>query len=523
MGADGSNADAEMSTPVETNVEASGSGPGEENVVKDDEVVMDTEEAAPEVDPKEQALEYKEKGNVEYRKKDYFSALDFYNLAIKEDPTNPAYYNNKAAAEMMLGRTTTAIKSCKKCLELEPKNGKAWTRLGGAYMKIGDGANAVEAFKKALEIDPTNGKAYAEKKEADLLFQRVKRAKECFEAGEFQHALSLAQAGLRQAPECRELNLIRAQGLIKNGDYDQAYSLTTKLMRDDQKDRTLLYLRAMCLYYQENFANAIRHLQQALQLDPDSKECQVEIKKIRKLERLKESGNTAFKTRDYAKAVEDYSECIKIDPDNKGFASKLHCNRAASLQKLGKDAEALEDCEKAIELNPEYGKAYVRRAGCLRKLGGKENLERAMHSYSEAERILGRSNDLMQNMRETKIELKKAKRKDYYKILDLKNRENSSQAEIKKAYRKSALKWHPDRHANDSDEDKAKAEAMFKDVGEAYELLSDEQKKRQYDSGQTLEEIEQGGGMHHHGMHHDPNEVFRMFFGGGGGGGFHQF
>ena len=44
---------------------------------------------------------------------------------------------------------------------------------------------------------------------------------------------------------------------------------------------------------------------------------------------------------------------------------------------------------------------------------------------------------------------------------------------IKKAYRKAAIQWHPDKHANDSEEKLKEAELKFKEIGEAYAILSD--------------------------------------------------
>jgi curved DNA-binding protein len=64
--------------------------------------------------------------------------------------------------------------------------------------------------------------------------------------------------------------------------------------------------------------------------------------------------------------------------------------------------------------------------------------------------------------------------KNYYRTLGL-NR-GASQEEIKKAYRSLALKYHPDRNPNDSE-----AEKIFKEVGEAYAVLSDPEKRRRYD------------------------------------------
>lgn len=63
---------------------------------------------------------------------------------------------------------------------------------------------------------------------------------------------------------------------------------------------------------------------------------------------------------------------------------------------------------------------------------------------------------------------------DYYEVLGISR--NASQEEIKKAYRKSALKFHPDRNAGD-----AQAEKKFKEISEAYEVLSDEKKRQIYD------------------------------------------
>ena len=65
--------------------------------------------------------------------------------------------------------------------------------------------------------------------------------------------------------------------------------------------------------------------------------------------------------------------------------------------------------------------------------------------------------------------------KDYYQILGV--GKGASDDEIKKAYRKEALKWHPDRNQDK----KELAEKKFKEVAEAYEVLSDKQKRQIYD------------------------------------------
>ena len=72
-----------------------------------------------------------------------------------------------------------------------------------------------------------------------------------------------------------------------------------------------------------------------------------------------------------------------------------------------------------------------------------------------------------------------ATKRDYYEVLGL--QKGASADEIKKAYRKLALKWHPDKWSQASDAEKKTAEANFKEVAEAYDVLSDDNKRARYD------------------------------------------
>lgn len=103
-------------------------------------------------------------------------------------------------------------------------------------------------------------------------------------------------------------------------------------------------------------------------------------------------------------------------------------------------------------------------------------------------------------------------KRDYYEVLGVPRQANAN--EIKKAYRKKAMDYHPDRNPNNKE-----AEEKFKEVAEAYEILSNPQKRQQYDQFGHMDSSSRspGYGSFDFGGFHDPFEIFREVFGGGFG------
>src|SRR5918993_1823038 len=113
-------------------------------------------------------------------------------------------------------------------------------------------------------------------------------------------------------------------------------------------------------------------------------------------------------------------------------------------------------------------------------------------------------------------------KRDYYEILGV--NKGAATEDIKKAYRKVAMQYHPDRNPGDK-----AAEEKFKEAAEAYEILSDQEKRSQYDRYGHAGVSSNGRGGHPGGMNMDDifsqfgdifgEDIFGSFFGGRGGAG----
>lgn len=238
---------------------------------------------------------------------------------------------------------------------------------------------------------------------------------------------------------------------------------------------------------------------------PDHVKARDIFRRAKLLKTKKEEGNEAFKAGRFQEAHELYTATLIIDPNNKLTNAKVYFNRAVVLVKLGKLKEALGDCDRAIELDETYIKAYLRRAKICMDL---EQFEDAVRDYEKVNKM-EKNREYKRLLHEAKLALKKSQRKDYYKILGVDR--NANDDEIKKAYKKRALVHHPDRHSSATEEEKKEQEKKFKELGEAYGILSDPKKKSRYDNGHDIDDND-GGGYSTGDM--DPNQIFQAFFGG---------
>lgn len=434
---------------------------------------------------------------------------------------------------MMLNDFNSALSDSKHAIQLDNTFEKGYIRMAKCSLALGDIIGTEQAIKCLLQLD-ANSKALApEQKSCKFLREIEEVAKMAYDRKDYRTVIYHMDNVLKVSTACSKYKLLKAECLAFLGRVDvscyltnllkqklticliffqEASDLAVNVMKSDSSNADAVYIRGICLYFQDNLDKSIVHFVRVLSLDPDHQKAKLFRIKARTLKEKKEKGNELFKTFKYREAHAVYTEALQVDELNKEINSKLHYNRALVSSKIGNYRDAVADCTAALKYNSKYVKAFMRRAKCYYDI---ENFEECVKDY-ESVLQLEKSIEVKNLLRDAKLALKKSKRKDYYKILGI-NR-NATDDEIKKAYRKRALVHHPDRHASSTDEEKKEQEKKFKEVGEAYAILSDAQKKGRYDNGQDLDDEYGGGDV-------DPNQMFSRFFqfGGGAGGGGQSF
>jgi len=450
------------------------------------------------LDEKRMAEDRKNEGNAYFKLHNYKMALQCYTHAINLLPDNASYYGNRSACYIMMLEFERGLDDAKISIQLDETYVKGYVRIVKCYLNMGDLSSAEQVIKKYLELFPENCNLLTTELENVKQLRGLEEKADLHSAKmDYRTCLYHIDAALKIAPVSIRYKLMRAECLAYLGRLSEASNIAITIMQCDTKNVDAIYVRGLTLYFEDNIDKSILHFERTLTLDPDHKRAKKLRQQAKTLKQKKETGNELFKKFKYRDALDMYNEALQVDLTNKNSNSKLYYNRALVNSKLGKLKEAICDCNEALKINQTYLKALLKRAKCYYDL---EKFDECIKDY-EAAFKLEKSIDTKNLLRDAKFQLKKSKRKDYYKILGIGR--NASTDEIKKAYKKRALVHHPDRHSNATEDEQKEQEIKFKEVGEAYAVLSDSNKKMRYDSGQDMEG--NSGAF-------DPSDIYRQFF-----------
>ncbi|XP_039592350.1 sperm-associated antigen 1-like isoform X1 [Polypterus senegalus] len=351
----------------------------------------------------------KNKGNEAFAAKDYDEAITYYTRSISVMPSVAAY-NNRAQAEIKLCQWTNALNDCQKVLEVEPKNLKGILRRATVYLNTGNFKASIADLTEVIQAEPSNptvkkilnevqirmGNMQSKEKvkgKKILIEQMDDTNKEKLTADSSSHvggetaatAFEKSVMGNVQKkfpsrgdiqPETDERGL--SPGTKENAEKANKETEST-VQSTEAKDQRLKNKNLENGKYAGNHSSTSGSDESRPQLLtsgvlPPAVAC------------LKEQGNELFKNGQFGEAVIKYTQAItdfeKCNVDSPGDLSILYSNRAACFLKNGNCADCIEDCTRALALQPFTVKPLLRRAMAF------ESMERYRQAYVDYKTVL---------------------------------------------------------------------------------------------------------------------------------------
>ncbi|XP_059315308.1 uncharacterized protein LOC132065786 [Lycium ferocissimum] len=461
-------------------------------------------------------------------------------------------YSNRAATRMALGRMREALEDCMKAVALDPNFFRVQVRAANCYLALGEVENASCFFMKCLQHGPeacVDRKILVEASEGLEKAQRVLECmKQCVELlqrrrpSDAELALGVVSEALTISTYSEKLLELKADALLMLRKYEEVIQLCEKTL-EFAKSNTLPYNSS---YQSSELDSAITERSASSGLwcfskivksyfylgkleeadsflkNQEKSLCLMESSGLKNLEAVvplavtirellcfKAAGNAAFQSGKHAEAVEHYTAAVSCNFESRSFTAICFCNRAAAYRAMGQISDAIADCSLAIALDGNYAKALSRRASLfemIRDYGrAASDLQRLVslltrHMENKAGGSASKMsfvNEIRQTQQKLSTMEEEARKEiplNFYLILGVDPSVGAS--EIRKAYRKSALKHHPDKAGqslarNDNADDglwkeiaeevHKDADKLFKMIGEAYAVLSDSAKRSRYD------------------------------------------
>ncbi|KAI7725703.1 hypothetical protein M8C21_018148 [Ambrosia artemisiifolia] len=470
------------------------------------------------------------RGNQAYGNGDLAKAEDYYTQGLNSvSQTEKSKgclrammlcYSNRAATRISLGRMKDALKDCLMAAAIDPNFLKVQVRAAHCYLAIGEVENATLQYMKCLQsgsdvcvdrkllVDASEGLEKAQKV-TQCLKQYTELPRRTPE--DLEYALKVIDEALQISSYSEQLLQMKADTLLKLQRYEQIIQMCEQTLSSTGSDSWRSNLIVKSYFYLGKLEEAHEFIKKQEnsgiitdRLESMSLESMIPLADtISELLSRKAAGNEAYKSGRYSEAVESYTSALSCSVESRPFAAICFCNRAAAYRALGQISDAIADCNLAIALDPSYLKAISRRA----------NLYEMIRDYGEAAKDLRRlvssltsQKDKLNELRQTQLQLynieeesKKEIPLNMYLILGVES--TAAASEVKKAYRKAALKHHPDKAAllvsrSDNGDDglwkeisenvRRDADRLFKMIGEAYAVLSNPSKRSQYDMDEEM-------------------------------------
>ncbi|KAL0409899.1 UNVERIFIED_CONTAM: DnaJ protein P58IPK [Sesamum latifolium] len=415
-------------------------------------------------------------------------------LSYDGKPGDTAALFERVSQSIKVKKYNEALADLTAAIEADPALSEAYLRRASILRQLCRYEESEKTYKKFLEIKPGN---LAAEKELSQLYQAqnaLSSANNLFDSGDFTKALEyIDKVVLVFSPACPKAKLLKVGLLLASKDYSNAISETGYILKEDEDNLEALLLRGRAYYYLADHDVATRHYQKGLRLDPEHgelKKAYFGLKNLLKKTKSAEDNASKGKLR---LAVEEYKAALALDPNHTAHNIHLHLGLCKVFVKLGRGKDAVTSCTEVLEIDEDLVEALVQRAEAKLLVedweGAVADLKSAAEKSPQAYSVHPLEDmSIRETLMKAERSLKLSQRKDWYKILGVSK--TASISEIKKAYKKLALQWHPDKNVDNREE----AEAKFREIAAAYEILGDEEKRTRYDNGEDIDDNGMGTG-----------------------------
>jgi len=420
---------------------------------------------------------------------DVTEALSVYSEAINHDPDNFLIYVRRAILYINIGRTNSAIEDFSKIVNINPNFEQAYLKRGKLYLQLAELDLAKKDLEHYRQLKPTDSEVDTLIDNTDQSQLLIREAKKEYNNKNYPKAIEYLSEVIQHCPQSLELRKLRADSYYHINETEMAigdYSRAVKL----QPDNTDLLVKIGELHLSiGEIESSLGEVKECLRRDPEHKRCKALFKKIKKLDRSLKFIDNAVENKKWNDIVEKINDGLASEVETlgaNGLKYKVYFAACKANLRLKKAEVAKEYCSKGLAIESQDVELLINRAEAFMLL---EDYDAALRDYSTAHEYSPQDHRVMEGYQKAQRLQKMAKRKDYYKILGVKK--TATKREIKKAYRKLAQIYHPDKYHGDMS--KEQVEHKMSELNEAYEVLSDDETRERYDNGEDPNDPNGGG------------------------------
>ncbi|CAG8636137.1 6015_t:CDS:2, partial [Cetraspora pellucida] len=455
------------------------------------------------------AQQYFDEGNEFFADQKYDEAVKSFVAAINQNPNDYLYYFKRALTYLALERSSSALQDFTTILKLKPDFDKALLQRAKIYIKEGSLSEAKSDLQQYLQKNEQDNEGQKLLVSVNSAENHISTAEEAINSEKHDACIENIFKAIKISPHSPRLRLIRAQCHLAKGEVEEGPD-------DPELSIRLCLLNYFSLYNPEQ---ALQSLKQCLRYDPEHKACKTLHRFIKNIKKEVERVNNDIEGHRWKAAISKLLESPnkglinqieeELQNMNEGrqrneLLAKLYGWTCKAYKELKEVKKALKWCGNTLELDENNVEALVNRAEVLME---EEDYEAALNDYKKAlDLTQGLDNRIKQGYLKADRMLKQSKKKDYYKILGVPRK--ADKKEIKRAYRKLAQEWHPDKYKGDLSPDQVAVKMSA--INEAYELLSDDELRARFDNGEDPNDPNSGSSP----FFYSDNNPFTQQFGG---------